>query len=186
MMIGQKEVFAFEIPEMPNPTAQFRECNIFIGGRSVCCDDNIIYTSAFIASLQSELRRLVKTYNFLKHEMLFYGKGVEDAHYLLRSVRSHEDALDSDLKKDKEMSVVVSNLGFMGWGPTTDNLLVFLLPVFGRIYLSYEFWRETHQPASEVGRVYAVEVTPYYLMKTIEAAIVFLNKDWVITKSYRT
>lgn len=169
MIIGQKEIFAFDIPAMSDPEAQLRECNIFIAGKSVCCDDNMIYTIGFIAALQRELQRLMRTYNFLKHEMLFYGKGIEETHALLRQHYTYGAAIFdyAELDKDKDIVDSIDDLEFMCWGPTTDNVVAFLLPVFGRIYLSYDFWRETHQPVSEIGRVYAVEVTPYYLMKTI-------------------
>lgn len=181
MIIGQKEIFGFELPEMLDSAARLRECNIFIGGRSICCDDNMIYTIAFITSLQHELQRLIKTYNFLKHEMLFYGKGIEEMHALLRQHYTYGAAIFdyAELDKDKDIVDSIDDLEFMRWGPTTDNVVAFLLPVFGRIYLSYDFWRETHQPVSEIGRVYVVEVTPYYLMKTIEEAIALLQKEWV-------
>ena len=43
--------------------------------------------------------------------------------------------------------------GFMHWGPTTDNLIVYLFPFEQKLAITAELWRPTHRPAEEIGLI---------------------------------
>lgn len=159
-LIGDKRVFAFEIGDCCHDNRQLRLCNIYVANKNLSCDDHHIYVPAFISSLIGEFNGLIGKHNFLKYESVFQGGCIEDIHRMLVDSDDYIDAAQYH--------------AFMCWGETTDNVQSFLIPYDGNMYLTYEFWRDDHQPSQEIGQVRGVQIYPYHLIRTIEKTICFL------------
>lgn len=91
--IGDKNIFAFEIPEFLDGVSILAEVNIFLKGVNICLKDNFVYVDSFIFQLKNELNKLINTYNFLKYESEFNGLGVEDIHHELSNNDQHSPSL---------------------------------------------------------------------------------------------
>lgn len=173
--IGDKNKFAFEIAEQPlgNLSSdaeiynQLRQVDIYIAGRSVCCDDNQVFVSQFVNSIWHTAEFLKKKLDYYSEKDFFFGKSIEEAHKLIRQLRN----------LDLEMLNRFWVADLLHWGPTTDNIICFLFPIHGKLYLTFEFWRDTHQPSEEIGQVFGVEITPYEIIRICETAIEVLDAD---------
>jgi hypothetical protein len=165
---GDKATFAFEVGE--RVSGDLRTVNIFIGGRNICCDDNKPYIPQFIGSIARSAEGLKTIDEYLKFERCFSGMTVEEAHEFVKSTRD-ENSENYDIEDDK----IYLTHSFMDWGPTTDNVTSFLLPVENKFFLTYEFWRETHEPASEIGRIYSMEVLPREIIEAISITLLELR-----------
>lgn len=161
VIIGDKNIFAFEIPEFLDRVSSLVEVNIFLKGVNICLKDNLVYVDSFIFQLKNELNKLKNTYNFLKHESQFYGFGIEYIHY--------------ELSHNEQYIDVADELSFMRWGETVDDSRSFLIPALSGIYLTCEFLIDDPELNKEFGRIFAVEIQPYDLMKVIEKAILSLE-----------
>ena len=171
--IGDKNKFAFEIAEQPlgNPTTdreifnQLRQVDIYIAGRSVCCDDNHVYVSQFVNSLWHTAEYLKQKLDYYVEEDFFFGKSIEEAYKLIQQLR------------DLELKIISKHWvdNFLDWGPTTDNIICLLFPLHGKLYMIFEFCRDTHKPTKEIGKVFAVEIFPYEIITVCESAIGVLD-----------
>ncbi len=64
---------------------------------------------------------------------------------------------------------------FIDCGPTTYNVVSFLIPCEDRVFLTYEFWRPDHIDEVEVGVVNSVEVELGDLVETLSNTITSLQ-----------
>ncbi|MBC7797514.1 MAG: hypothetical protein H7Z37_11630 [Pyrinomonadaceae bacterium] len=173
MVIGNKNTFAFDVAERESKDEwletdfynELRIVDIYIAGRSVCCDDNCVFVSQFVISVWHTAEMLKRILDYYSNEDVFFGKSVEEAHKIIQQLK--------DVKIETLSKYWVSNL--LDWGPTTDNIICLLFPLHGKLYLTFEFWRETHQPANEIGQVFGAEVTPYEIIRACEMAIAVLD-----------
>lgn len=170
-LIGEKSRFAFEVGDYCDDSQTLRVCNIYVANKNLCCDDNHIYVPSFIASLIGEFNNLISRNNFLKYESDFKDRCIADIHRMLVDSEEYVDAAQYH--------------AFMCWGETTDQVLSFLIPYDGCVYLTYEFWRADHQPHREIGQVCGVQVYPYHVMRTIEKTIDLLIDSYESTHGVR-
>lgn len=173
MIIGNKNTFAFEIPDRKSTDEwleadfynELRIVDIYIAGHSTCCDDNHVFVSQFVNSLRYTTEFLKHKLDYYSNEDVFFGKSVEEVHKIIEQLR--------DIEIETLSKYWVANP--LDWGPTTDNISSLLFPIHGKLYLTFEFWRETHQPASEIGQVFGTKVTPYEIIRACEMAIEVLD-----------
>ncbi len=60
MLIGNKEILGIEIGEYYEDSIQMQHVTIWVGGKNLTPDDNVVYLPAFYSSLQAEIERLGK------------------------------------------------------------------------------------------------------------------------------
>jgi hypothetical protein len=168
-LLGNKDIFAFEIGEKQKGEALL-QVNIYIDGKNVCCDDNTVYLPQFYYTVKSTSEYLKKKIDYCKYEKYFWGKSTEEAHKWIESTNNENSAESNEFSDD-----IWKTYRFMSWGPTTDNVTCFLIPIHGTLYLTYRFWRETHTPIKEIEYVFGVEVTPFELIQVCEMALKILE-----------
>ncbi len=169
MIIGNKSTFAFNIGERGLGT-QLRTVDIVIGNQYVCSDDNSVFVPQFIASMQSDVNRILKN-DSNQYQKYFEGKSVSEIHEFILRTRT-EGTEEYDIENDK----IYPLHDFLNWGPTTDNLCCFIIARNGKHFLTYQFWRPEHPNKSEIGKIQNVEIELTEIIKTIEEAIAVLEK----------
>lgn len=167
MIIGQKETFAFEIGEVTEKS--LRIVDIIINNRYVCCDDNIVYVPQFITDLKYELSRIENLRNN-KFQQYLNGKSITEIHKFIISTR-HEESENYDLEGDE----IYPYFRFMNLGPTTDNFSSFIFYKNNDLYITYEFWRETHTNKEEIGHVFFTKVKKDEIIQYISETINMLE-----------
>ena len=167
MIIGNKETFAFEIGL--ETEKNLRVVDIIINNRYVCCDDNVAYVPQFSNDLKSELEKLE---NLQKDSFLNYlsGKSIEEIHQFIDSTRG-EESENCNLEDDK----IYPYFRFLDLGPTTDNFTCFLFFKKNDLYVTYQFWRDTHQNKEELGKVFFAKIDKEEAIYIISETIKTLN-----------
>jgi hypothetical protein len=58
----------------------------------------------------------------------------------------------------------------LNWYETTDNVTCFIVPLGNKYYLTYEFWRETHEVENEIGLINHVQIDIAEMIEVIQQA----------------
>jgi hypothetical protein len=143
-VFGSKERFALVVGPL---AGHLRTVEIWVNGTNLTANDSSVYLPSFLRAMASTEHRLKERLNFLKHESLFLGLGVEEAFQLAVS---------------EETFAVSTELRVFDWGPTTDDYLCLLLPAQGKLYLACK------EHAS--GSIHSVSIFPYDLIRTMQLA----------------
>lgn len=161
-VFGDKTTFCFEIGEKID--SPMRLVNIFIGGKNICCEDNVVYLPQFINSIAlsaSDIRRKIDYYKYINY---FEWMSLEEAHNFLLSTRDmdspHYNLENDDLYQCHRV---------FSWGPTTDNAICFLLPMNGMLYLTYSF--SSKIDLNNYNSFCGVAITPYEIVHVIIDAL---------------
>lgn len=165
---GDQSSFAFGTPE--DGQGDLREVDIFIGGRNVCCGDSHVYLPHFAARLKDVVVDLSMKDTSWKYDRYLNGMTVEEIHTFLMSTRDSESE-NYDLEDDR----LYPYYRFLDWGPTTDSLTSFLFPFGKELYLTYEFWRDAHEPKEDVGRVFGVSTSQHLIVSAISDFLAYLK-----------
>jgi hypothetical protein len=143
-VFGSKDHFAIVVGQF---AGHLRTVEIWVNGTNLTSNDALVYLPSFVYAMASTEHRLKKQLNFLKHEGLFLGLGVEEAFHRVAS---------------QEFPDAWAELRVFDWGPTTDDYLCFLLPVHGQLYLACK--------EHVSGSIRAVPIIPYEFARTMELA----------------
>lgn len=166
-IIGKKEIFALELFD-PEQEAKTRVVNIFVAGRNLSCDDNTVFVPQFLLSLERSSESLKNKLDYLKFEKYFLGMCASDAHNFI--VNSYDE------KQQFDEGDMFEAHSFMRWGPTTDNVFCFLIPIGDELFLTYSFWRDSHANSDEIGVANGVRITPFDIIVILDGAISELAK----------
>ncbi len=168
--VGDCTRFGFQIAPQPF-TQQIRAVTIFMGGTNLTPDNNLAYLPSFIGQLNTTSEWLKRKIDYLKYEQLFSSLNITEIHNSL--VHNHLNILTDD-----EWDIVYRGHRFGDWGETTDDFTAFLIPYFDRLYLTYQLRNDCSLDFDILDVVEGIEITPHYLITTIDAAIVALaNKS---------
>ena len=123
-LVGGRDTFAIEIgPPAVDSDGGSATIDIWIDGRSVCCDDNTAFVPSFRQRLRTDLDRLQRR----AIPALPVGQRTAvEAHRWCRA----------DTTGAAEM------YWFMQWGETTDNLITHAFCVNDLVLITSQFWRE--------------------------------------------
>jgi hypothetical protein len=168
MVIGNKSTFAFEIGQHSSET-ELRTVDIVIGNRYVCRDDNSAYVPQFIASMQCDIERIFDN-DWNKYHEYFKRKSINEIHEFILRTRT-EGTREYDIEDDS----IYPLHKFLDWGPTTDNLCCFIIPINDKHYLTYQFWRPEHPDKSENGTIHNVQIELSEIAEAIKEAIALLK-----------
>jgi hypothetical protein len=162
MLIGNKERFAAEIGEFCGNSPALRRVDLWAANRWWTCDDNMVYVPQFHHSVQFTVDRLRSGgINLL---VPFKDVSPADAH---RRILAEEADEDSPVSWDR--------FWFESWGPTTDNVISRIFREQGRVWITFEFWREDHHDPDELGRVFVAELAEEELISVLEQLLLHLS-----------
>lgn len=164
--IGQPESFAFGFG--PGNNTAMRVVDIFVSGVSICVFDNNAYAPQFRSAIQCDLDRL-QTRDADRYRQYFVGLTPEQAHGKIKQlidIGKPVEWLNGDDPR--------RHFGFLDWGPTTDGVLSYLIPIRDSTHLTLEFVSPTHP---ENGRILTVEVGTSDLAKILAEAVAELTLD---------
>ena len=165
LRFGNRSTFAFELGNFHEESTDLRTVDVYVNGRWLTCDDNVVYLPQFINSLNSDLDWVISPVGDKRDRPPFSD---------LSPVENHREMLrladdDNDLHLFHR---------FMDWGPTSDNVSMHMFRVDGIAYLPFSFWRETHHEPSELGKIFDGCLTLDELRVTLHGAAWKLMWDW--------
>ena len=163
---GERNTFALELGAADETSADLRIVDVYAGGRWLTCDDNVVFLSQFIGSLNDDLNWLVTPATQKRDKLPFSA---------LTPLANHKELLEL-ANDDNELHLFHR---FMDWGPTADNVSMHLFRINGVAYLPFSFWRETHHDAGELGTAFCAELPIHELLDTIHRAAWKLTWDWI-------
>jgi hypothetical protein len=161
-LLGDKQRFAVEVGEFDEVGRswgggdQLRHVDLWAAGRRLTCDDN----TAFVPGLCMDVR---DTRNWLRS-----GSDLSRPYTGISLPETHRRLLEADDGSREQF-------WFPMWGPITDNICGHLFRDGELLLITLEFWRKTHQPPDERGKVFAAEITEDELVNVLEQTIVVLG-----------
>ncbi len=160
---GDLSIFGFRIG--PDIIGGVRDISIFVNGFNLTERDCSAYLPSFIGDLRRTAAALKRKIDYVRYEMYFGGRNVTQIHNLLL----HGDA--TVFHSDSEWWAVRQAHQFAEWGETTDGFTMFLVPYLDRLYLTYQLGSHPPGGYQVLDVVRGVEITPFYLIETIERAV---------------
>ncbi|MCA9173448.1 MAG: hypothetical protein KDB14_03095 [Planctomycetales bacterium] len=168
--VGDRAIFGFRIGPA-EPQCPMRDVNIFINGEDVTPEDPSVYLPSFLGLIQDTANRLEAKIDYLKHDSLFSGLNVTEVHNAL--LHNNREVFVSDT----EWWSVHEHHRFGDWGETTDGFTAFLIPYCGKLQLTCQTRDRRVARYDHLPCVRGVQVTPYYLIVTLKAALDILMRD---------
>jgi hypothetical protein len=158
ILLGDKQRFAAEVGESRGGTDQLRHVDLWAAGRWLTCDDNTAYVPQFCVSVRDTL-------NWLRS-----GCDLSPPYAGLSLAETHRQLLEvGDGSREQ--------FWFPLWGPTTDNVSGHVFREGEWISIAMEFWRETHLPADERGKVFVAGMPEVEFVNVLEQMIAALGCD---------
>lgn len=131
MTFGHKDSFAIEIGESIAGSQGLFALNIWLLGHHVTRVDNVAYLETVLAQAQKDL---VENRNLERFSRYFTGRSVVEAHLFIQSTRD-EESCHFDIEDD-----IYAQQQILNWGPNTDNVACFLIPIAGTLYATVQFY----------------------------------------------
>lgn len=140
-MIGNKDVLAIEIGDKIRDSHDLFLFEIWFLGQHVTCVDNIAYLKAVLAQAEDDI---LEYRDLNQHAAYFSNMTPVEAHEFILSTRDPESP-----NWDIEDDTIYLNYSVLNWGPNTDNVCCFLIPIKEVLYATLQFWRF----GSEIGEI---------------------------------
>ncbi len=122
--VGAKATFAFVVEERQ---ADGVAVEIWAGNQCLTPNDRYPFLPAFLPRLEASEARLRRPDALLQHEAELSELSIQAAFDLLSS---------------QEAPALHEALRWLDWGPTTDDVLCFLIPSEGRLHLTWKLANE--------------------------------------------
>jgi hypothetical protein len=124
-IVGSKEAVGFVIDE--HHPEGWIAVEIWAGGQCLTPVDALPYLPAFLPGLRASETQLRRPSTFLRHEGELSEHSIPGAFALLASDGAPE---------------LQGALRWLNWGPTTDDVLCFLVPSSGKLHLTWKLHGE--------------------------------------------
>ena len=138
---GERGRFAIEVGRAlrGGPEDGIRVVRLWAAGRELSCDDHHVFVPQFYRALEADIPSDIP---YSSRDLPYPDSSPEENHQCVRAsgYEAH------------------SRYRFMFWGPTTDNLISYRFTRASNSILTFEFWRDTHVLAEEIGRVFVSEL----------------------------
>ena len=131
-MIGNKEIIAIEVGDKVQDSPDLFLFEIWFLGRHITCVDNIAYLGPVLVQAEHDI---LENRNLNQHAAYFSNMSPVEAHQFILSTRDPESP-----NWDIEDDTIYLNHCILNWGPNTDNVSCFLIPIKGVIYATLQFW----------------------------------------------
>ena len=169
IVYGNRDVFSIEIGDYVKDSDELRIVDVWAAKRWLTCDDNVAYLSQFVHSIREELNTLQENPRKMWGSRPFSNCSYIENHCLLLKVP--KDVEHDDGKRFKYF--------FMDWGPTSDNVSMFLFRENGIANITFEFWRELHHEPNEKGVVFVTSMPEYLLEKLLSETANYLQPNYI-------
>jgi hypothetical protein len=151
---GDRANFAIEVDDVGRRAATV---DIWVAGRSMCCDDNTVHIPSFVSLLDVDLRR-IQAGEYGAPPVL--ASTPEGAH---RSCEQDDTAAHE-------------RCWFMHWGATTDNLSTYLFRFGESLVITTRFWRD-HMSEHDRQTVLRAELPQNELEQILVSTIHYMSKS---------
>lgn len=159
MNIGHKDIIRIEIGEGIDGSPDLFKLDVWLLGQHITTTDNIAYLKSVIAQAEIDL---IENRDLKRFANYFKGMSAQEAHNFILSTRDSE-AENYDIENDQ----IYPNQQILNWGPNTDNVACFLVPLGNSIYATIEH----HDTEEKTGSIFAGEIDLSLFNETIKAFI---------------
>ncbi|WP_226648447.1 hypothetical protein [Microbulbifer variabilis] len=156
MDIGSRDIIGIKIGECVEGSLDLYEFDMWLLGQHVTRIDNIAYLKSVLYQAEDDLIEKRDLHRFSKY---FHNMSPEEAHNFILSTRD-----PSSEYFDIEDDLIYPNQQILNWGPNTDNVACFIVPLGKSIYASIEHY-------DNKGVVFTGEISPSYFSDTISKFI---------------
>ena len=166
--IGNVDSFAFRLGKIFKN--DFRDVEIFVNGENLSTEDKQVNLPVFVTNLMHTLK-LVETHNYSLYQNYFDRMSVGEMVKFIESTRN-VDSVNFDIEDD----FIYPHHIFLDWGETTDNISSFIVPYNNKIYITYEFWRESEDKIdSNIRNISSIEISLEEIISTLRKTILCLQ-----------
>lgn len=159
MLIGDKARFAVEIGDYCEGGTALRRVDLWAANRWLSCDDNHAYVGSFVMQVQRTIDRL---------------RAKTSARELAPPVAG---LTPLQMYRQASRRQALTRWQLLNWDETTDNFSSYLFRVEDRLVITFEFWREHHEPAEDRGKIFATELPVAEFVEILERMLQVLCAD---------
>ena len=159
-LIGNKETICFELGERAiEGSPDLFKFDVWLIGHHITYVDNVAYLKCVVSVIECDLADEVKLKRYADY---FIGMSPEEAHRFIVSTRDTNSE-----KYDIEGDEIYPNQNILNWGPNSDNVTCFVIPINGRFVVTLEH----HSPLAITGKIFSKEMSLQEFNRTIEAFV---------------
>ncbi len=140
-------------------SSELYELDIWLLDHHITSIDNVAYLKSVVYQAEGDVVGAHDLYKFSKY---FQNMSAKEAHKLILSTRDPESEF-----YDFENDEVYPNQQVLNWGPNTDNIACFLIPIDGSVYITVEHY----YPPTEIGTVFSKQIDVAYFDSVLKEFI---------------
>jgi hypothetical protein len=129
-LIGDRKTIAIELGEKIEGSRDLFEFNLWFLDYHITNEDSVAYLKVLLAQSEEDI---LDNRDLNKFEGYFSNMSALEAHKFILSTRD-PNSKNYDLENDE----IYPNQRIFDWGPNTDNVTCFLLPIQGTIHATLE------------------------------------------------
>jgi hypothetical protein len=154
-LIGDRTKLAVDIGDYWEGSKQNQHIKVWLGGKDITSVDDVVYLPTFYHNLKNDIEKLkshtdVRIDNNLSDEALFIQFEMADA--------AQHRILSLDL--------------------TTMSARCYYVHSQNSSYIIFSYWDERHEPRSEVGKVFHVDIEKEEIVNTLQETLHNISTRW--------
>jgi hypothetical protein len=157
--IGRRDIIEIEIGKRIDGARDLFEFDVWLMGHHITRIDNVAYLKSVIAQAEDDLIKNRDLNTFSKY---LQGMSAQEAHKFILSTRDTESE-SFDIENDQ----IYPNQQILNWGPNTDNVVCFLVPLDRLTYVTIQYC----DTAGEAGVIFTGKIDLSFFNKAIEEFI---------------
>lgn len=166
-ILGSRSQFAIEIGENQNNETNLRYVDVWAASQLLTVVDNLVYVPQFCGSVSSDLSFLLSKLDYIEEfKRPFAELTIEDNFQMLNGADAGEPPK------------LFNKYRIMDWGPTSDDVLMFLFIESGVCYLPFMFNHQAHSETDEASKIFVVEILLGEFLQILHEAIFELAYNW--------
>lgn len=154
-LIGERTRLAVDIGECWEGSKQNQHIKVWLGGKDITSVDDVVYLPTFYNNLKNDIAKL-KSYAYVS----------TDDDPSDEALFAHFDATDAVQHRILSLdSTTMSARCYYVYSPDSS-------------YIIFSYWDERHEPRSETGRVFRVDIEREEIIDTLQEALQNISTKW--------
>jgi hypothetical protein len=162
-LFGHKKRFAAEVGNFYKGSPQLRRVDLWAAECRLTRQDNTVFIPQFCADVEITIDQLQSGHDF---SLPFPGLSPEETHRHIRN-------LNDDTRERFE------SFWFLHWGPTTDAVSSYVFRTGLQLFITFEFWQETHPIPEERNVIFVADVLETEFIGVLKQMLTTLKSDLI-------
>ncbi|WP_437634863.1 hypothetical protein [Sorangium sp. So ce854] len=154
-LIGERTKLAVDIGDPWEGSKQNQHIKVWLGGKDITSVDDVVYLPTFYSNLKNDIEKL-KSYAYV----------------------STDDAPSNEalFARFEEIDAVQHRI--LSLDSTTMSARCYYVYSPDSSYILFSYWDERHEPKSEVGKVFRVDIGREEIINTLQASLQNISAKW--------